>query len=62
MLCGILFLKGGILLLVLVDGVLGSLNIVVFEDVEFIDVLKDGLVIVIYGICGINGVIIIIIK
>lgn len=59
MLRGISSLKGGSSSLVLVDGVPGSLNTVAPEDIESIDVLKDGSATAIYGTRGTNGVIII---
>lgn len=62
MLRGISSLKGGTAPLVLVDGVPGSLNTVAPEDVESIDVLKDGSATAIYGTRGTNGVIIITTK
>mgnify|MGYP002986826483 CR=1 FL=1 len=62
MLRGISSLKGGTSPLVLVDGVPGSLNTVAPEDVESIDVLKDGSATAIYGTRGTNGVIIITTK
>lgn len=58
MLRGISSLKGGTSPLVLVDGVPGSLNTVAPEDIESIDVLKDGSATAIYGTRGTNGVII----
>lgn len=48
--------------LVLVDGVPGSFNTVAPEDIEAIDVLKDGSATAIYGTRGTNGVIIITTK
>ncbi len=45
--------------LVLVDGIPGSLSTVAPEDIESIDVLKDGSATAIYGTRGTNGVIII---
>ena len=48
--------------LVLVDGVPGSLESVAPEDIESIDVLKDGSASAIYGTRGTNGVIIITTK
>lgn len=45
--------------LILIDGVPGSLNSVAPEDIESIDVLKDGSAAAIYGTRGTNGVIII---
>ncbi|SFQ49565.1 SusC/RagA family TonB-linked outer membrane protein [Parafilimonas terrae] len=48
--------------LVLVDGVPGSLTTVAPEDIESIDVLKDGSAAAIYGVRGTNGVILITTK
>jgi TonB-dependent starch-binding outer membrane protein SusC len=48
--------------LVLVDGIPGNLNTVAPEDVETIDVLKDGSAAAIYGTRGTNGVILITTK
>jgi TonB-dependent starch-binding outer membrane protein SusC len=45
--------------LVLIDGVPGSLSTVAPEDIESIDVLKDGSAAAIYGTRGTNGVILI---
>ncbi len=45
--------------LVLIDGIPGSLNSVAPEDIEAIDVLKDGSAAAIYGTRGTNGVILI---
>ncbi len=45
--------------LVLIDGVPGNLNSVAPEDIESIDVLKDGSAAAIYGTRGTNGVILI---
>lgn len=45
--------------LVIIDGVPGNLNTVAPEDIETIDVLKDGSAAAIYGVRGTNGVIII---
>lgn len=45
--------------LVLIDGVPGGLNTVAPEDIESIDVLKDGSAAAIYGTRGTNGVILI---
>lgn len=45
--------------LVLVDGIPGTLNTVAPEDIESIDVLKDGSAAAIYGTRGTNGVILI---
>jgi len=48
--------------LILVDGVPGDLNTVAPEDIESIDVLKDGSAAAIYGSRGTNGVILITTK
>ncbi|MFL9843577.1 SusC/RagA family TonB-linked outer membrane protein [Flavobacterium rhizosphaerae] len=48
--------------LVLIDGVPGWLNTVAPEDIERIDVLKDGSAAAIYGVRGTNGVILITTK
>jgi len=48
--------------LVLVDGIPGSLSTVAPEDIESIDVLKDGSAAAIYGTRGTNGVILITTK
>ena len=48
--------------LVLIDGVPGDLKTVAPEDIEAIDVLKDGSAAAIYGVRGSNGVIIITTK
>ncbi|KJD33888.1 collagen-binding protein [Tamlana nanhaiensis] len=53
---------GGTNPLILVDGVPGSLSTVAPEDIESIDVLKDGSATAIYGTRGTNGVIIITTK
>lgn len=45
--------------LVLIDGVPGALNTVPPEDIESIDVLKDGSAAAIYGTRGTNGVVLI---
>ncbi|KIC95102.1 SusC/RagA family TonB-linked outer membrane protein [Flavihumibacter solisilvae] len=45
--------------LVLIDGIPGALNTVAPEDIETIDVLKDGSAAAIYGTRGTNGVILI---
>lgn len=52
-------LKAGTAPLVLIDGVPGSLSEVSSDDIEQIDVLKDGSAAAIYGTRGTNGVIII---
>ncbi len=48
--------------LVLIDGIPGNLNTVAPEDVESVDVLKDGSAAAIYGTRGNNGVILITTK
>ncbi|SDL13252.1 TonB-linked outer membrane protein, SusC/RagA family [Catalinimonas alkaloidigena] len=48
--------------LVLIDGIPGDLNTVAPEDIESIDVLKDGSAAAIYGVRGNNGVILITTK
>lgn len=48
--------------LVLIDGIPGGLNTVAPEDIESIDVLKDGSAAAIYGTRGTNGVILITTK
>src|SRR5690606_16515964 len=45
--------------LVLIDGIPGDMRTVAPEDIESIDVLKDGSAAAIYGIRGTNGVILI---
>jgi TonB-linked SusC/RagA family outer membrane protein len=45
--------------LVLIDGIPGALNSVAPEDIESIDVLKDGSAAAIYGTRGTNGVVLI---
>lgn len=45
--------------LILIDGIPGNLNTVAPEDIESIDVLKDGSAAAIYGTRGTNGVILI---
>jgi TonB-linked SusC/RagA family outer membrane protein len=48
--------------LVIIDGVPGDFNLIAAEDIETIDVLKDGSAAAIYGTRGTNGVIIITTK
>lgn len=48
--------------LILIDGVPGDFNTVAPEDIESIDVLKDGSAAAIYGSCGTNGVVLITTK
>jgi len=48
--------------LVLIDGIPGDFNTVAPEDIESVDVLKDGSAAAIYGVRGTNGVIIITTK
>ena len=59
---GITTLVSGSSPLVLIDGVPGSLITVAPEDIESIDVLKDGSAAAIYGTRGTNGVILITTK
>lgn len=56
---GITTLNASTAPLVLIDGVPGNLNSVSPEDIESIDVLKDGSAAAIYGTRGTNGVILI---
>ncbi|MBN2273984.1 MAG: SusC/RagA family TonB-linked outer membrane protein [Bacteroidales bacterium] len=48
--------------LILIDGIQGDFNTVAPEDIESVDVLKDGSAAAIYGVRGTNGVIIITTK
>lgn len=48
--------------LILIDGIPGDFNTVAPEDIQSIDVLKDGSAAAIYGVRGTNGVIIITTK
>ena len=59
---GITTLQASTQPLVLVDGIPGTLNSVAPEDIEQIDVLKDGSAAAIYGTRGTNGVILITTK
>ncbi|KAA2245806.1 SusC/RagA family TonB-linked outer membrane protein [Chitinophaga agrisoli] len=59
---GITTLKAGTSPLILIDGIPGSLNTVAPEDIESVDVLKDGSAAAIYGTRGTNGVILITTK
>lgn len=60
---GLTTLSGGTGPLIIIDGVLGGdLNSVNIEEIESIDVLKDGSAAAIYGTRGTNGVIIITTK
>ena len=59
MLRGYSSLMGSTTPLVLIDGIPGNLSTVAPEDIESIDVLKDGSATAIYGTRGTNGVIII---
>lgn len=56
---GISTLNAGTTPLVIIDGVPGTLTTVAPEDIESIDVLKDGSAAAIYGTRGTNGVILI---
>jgi TonB-linked SusC/RagA family outer membrane protein len=62
MLRGITTLKASASPLILIDGIPGSLTTVSPDDIEQIDVLKDGSAAAIYGTRGSNGVIIITTK
>lgn len=59
---GITTLKSGGSPLILVDGIPGDLNTVSPDDIQQIDVLKDGSAAAIYGTRGTNGVILITTK
>jgi len=59
MLRGNVTINGSTAPLILIDGVPGSLMTVAPEDIESIDVLKDGSAAAIYGTRGTNGVILI---
>lgn len=59
---GITTLKANTSPLVLIDGIPGDLNTVSPDDIEQIDVLKDGSAAAIYGTRGTNGVILITTK
>jgi TonB-linked SusC/RagA family outer membrane protein len=59
MLRGITTLSGSTQPLILIDGIEGTLTSVAPEDIESIDVLKDGSAAAIYGTRGTNGVILI---
>lgn len=59
---GVSTLLSGTSPLVLIDGVPGNLNSVAPDDIEAIDVLKDGSAAAIYGTRGTNGVILITTK
>jgi TonB-linked SusC/RagA family outer membrane protein len=62
MLRGITTLKSETSPLILIDGIPGNLSTVASEDIETIDVLKDGSSAAIYGTRGTNGVILITTK
>jgi len=62
MLRGYSSLMGSTSPLILIDGIPGSFSTVAPEDIESIDVLKDGSATAIYGTRGTNGVIIITTK
>lgn len=59
---GVTTLKASASPLVLIDGIPGDLNSISPDDIEQIDVLKDGSAAAIYGTRGTNGVIIITTK
>lgn len=48
--------------MILIDNVEGDLDMVNFEDIEMVIVLKDVVLVVIYGVCVVGGVILVIIK
>lgn len=53
----------GYKLLYVVDGLFNdNINFLNLEDIELMEVLKDFFLLVIFGVCGVNGVIIVIIK
>lgn len=62
MLRGVSTLTGNQQPLVVIDGVPGTLNNISVDDIETIDVLKDGSAATIYGTRGTNGVILITTK
>jgi TonB-dependent starch-binding outer membrane protein SusC len=62
MLRGITSIFSGTTPLILIDGVPGDLNAVAPQDIESINVLKDGAAAAIYGTRGTNGVILITTK
>lgn len=59
--CGVNSINEGVLF-VLVDNVEMDINMLDFNDIEFIFVLKDVVFLVIYGVCVVFGVILVIIK
>lgn len=59
---GIATINSNIQPLVLIDGIPGDMNTVAPEDIESIDILKDGSAAAIYGTRGTNGVILITTK
>lgn len=62
MLRGISSLEGSYTPLVIIDGIPGELDMVAPQDIQTIDILKDGSAAAIYGTRGTNGVIIITTK
>lgn len=63
--CGIIFIMGGNDLLVIIDGVIFDivmLFIIYFVDIESFIILKNVIEMVMYGFCGVLGVIEIKIK
>ena len=62
MLRGVSTLSGNQQPLVIIDGLPGSLNNIAVDDIESIDVLKDGSAAAIYGTRGTNGVILVTTK
>ena len=59
---GVTTLESGTEPLVIIDGIPSSLSLVAPEDIESIDILKDGSAAAIYGTRGTNGVILITTK
>lgn len=59
---GVGTLKSGVSPLVIIDGIPGDLTQVAPEDIESVDILKDGSAAAIYGTRGSNGVILITTK
>ncbi|MEE4117223.1 MAG: SusC/RagA family TonB-linked outer membrane protein, partial [Marinilabiliaceae bacterium] len=59
---GVGTLMSGVSPLIIIDGIPGTMNQVAPEDIESIDVLKDGSAAAIYGTRGSNGVILITTK
>lgn len=61
--CGNNFLNDDFNLFFVVDGVfIDNIDFLNLQDIEWIDILKDVFLMVIYGLWGLNGVVIVIIK